>query len=156
MGQSHMGKYRWIAFIIVLVTLSCGMSEFYIDKSAGINGGFERMQKGLPVNWLIYSPKTVPNADFDVYLDTLHFKEGRQSLCFDVRSCSSTGGWHSPGFTNEFEGEFQGPATYRIQMWVRTDTAQYRIRGGGVSPKEGNMKTLHINYRKRRMETSGV
>ena len=92
-----------LVFGLALILSGCNqMSEKETDASAGLNGGFEVSKNGLPVNWLMYTSTTVPNADFKIELDKIIFKEGKQSLRFDVKKCSSDGGWHSPGFTNEF------------------------------------------------------
>ena len=78
-------------------------------------------------------------------LDKTDF-QGRiaQSLRFDVRSCNSTGGWGSPGFTNEFEeiGKFEGEGDYKLSFWIRNEGSKYRVNAGGVSPFKGHMKTL--------------
>ena len=99
-------NFKWnipLTFIIGLAIslVACSqMSEQIQDKSAGLNGGFEVSKNGLPVNWLMYTSKTVPNADFEIILDKKDFKEGSQSLRFDVKKCEDIGGWKSPGFTN--------------------------------------------------------
>ena len=76
---------------VLAIGLLCGcspMSEFVMDKNAGVNGSFEIVKSGLPVNWLIYTPRTVETGDFDLIIDTTEFKDGRQSLHFAVRECS--------------------------------------------------------------------
>ena len=120
------------------------MSEKETDISAGLNGGFEISRNGLPVNWLMYTPKTVPDADFEIVLDKEVFKEGEQSLKLDVEKCSSAGGWHAPGFTNEFSevGKFEGDGSYKVSFWIKNSGAKFNISAGGVSPLEGDMKTL--------------
>ena len=137
-------KYAILLSIFLMVSACQQYSEKETDKSAGLNGGFEISQNDLPVNWLMYSPNTVPNADFEIGLDKTIFKEGMQSLRFDVINCSSTGGWHSPGFTNEFteSGQFKGEGTYKLSFWVKNDGSKYRVSAGGVSPMEGDMKKL--------------
>jgi len=120
------------------------MSEKETDKSAGLNGGFEISKNDLPVNWLMYSPKTVPNADFQIGLDKNIFKEGKQSLRFDVKTCSSNGGWGSPGFTNEFfdAGKYEGKGIYKLSFWIKNNGTKFRVNAGGVTPMEGDMKVL--------------
>ena len=117
------------------------LSEQVKDESAGLNGGFEVAQNGIPVNWWIYSPNTVPDADFKIVLDTLIYKEGKQSLRFDVVRCFSTGGWASPGIHSEFviSGSYYGPATYKLSLWIKNDGAKFKINAGGV---EGIIPTL--------------
>ena len=145
-------KRQWINIVgkitltlALLVLTGCmQMSEKETDKSAGLNGGFEISKNDLPVNWLMYSPNTVPNADFEIGLDKTIFKEGVKSLRYDVINCSSTGGWHSPGFTNEFNesGQFEGEGIYKLSFWIKNDGSKYRINAGGVTPMEGDMKKL--------------
>lgn len=146
-------KKQWIKFKSVnglilglfLTLLACQqMSEKETDKSVGLNGGFEISKNNLPVNWLMYSPKTVPNADFEIVLDQNNFKEGKQSLRFDVKTCSSSGGWGSPGFTNEFfdVGKFEGDAIYKISFWIKNNGTKFRVNAGTVTPMEGDMKVL--------------
>jgi hypothetical protein len=145
-------KRQWIN-IIGKLTLMLGllalagcmqMSELESDKSAGVNGGFEVTKNGLPVNWLMYTPNTVRDGEFDIIIDNSDFKEGIQSLRFDVVNCSSTGGWHSPGFTNEFfdSGRFEGEGTYKLGFWIKNDGTKFRVEAGGVSPYKGGMKVL--------------
>ncbi len=139
-------KSVYILFVGLFLTLvACQqMSETESDKSAGLNGGFEISKNSLPVNWLLYTPKTVPDADFDIALDKHVFKEGKQSLRFDVNECSSTGGWHSPGFTNQFfeAGKFEGEGVYKLSFWIKNNGTKFRVNAGGVAPYEGEMKAL--------------
>lgn len=130
---------------LMLVTLfvlsGCSrMSEFISDKNAGLNGSFEITKSGLPVNWLVYTPKTVPTGDFDIIIDTTEYKDGEQSLKFLVRECSSVGGWHSPGFCNEYKalpGEI-----FKISFWVINHGSEFVIRIGGISVSKGEYDTI--------------
>ena len=120
------------------------MSESKSDPAAGVNGGFEITDNGLPVNWLMYTPSTVPKAQFEIVMDRDIYQEGKQALKFVVDDCESTGGWHSPGFTNEFfeVDRFRGEGEYILGFWIKNDGALFRVSAGGVSAKEGSMKTL--------------
>ena len=123
------------------------MSEKETDISAGLNGGFEVSRNGLPVNWLMYTSNTVPDSDFKVVLDRDIYKEGEQSLKYEVNRCASTGGWHSPGFTNEFfeAGKYEGEGRYKLSLWIRNSGSKFRISAGGIAPYKGEMKTLIEN-----------
>ena len=134
-----------LVFGLALILSGCNqMSEKETDASAGLNGGFEVSKNGLPVNWLMYTSTTVPNADFKIELDKIIFKEGKQSLRFDVKKCSPKGGWFSPGFTNEFSeiGKYEGECRYKLSFWVKNDNTKFKVSAGGVSALEGNMETL--------------
>lgn len=129
--------------IVLAFGLLCGcspMSESVMDKTVGMNGSFEIVKSGLPVNWLIFSPKTVETGDFDLIIDTTEFKDGRQSLHFAVRECSSDGGWDSPGFCKEFTaipGEL-----YKLSFWVKNDGCRFLVKIGGVSAHGGDYESV--------------
>ena len=116
------------------------MSETIHDENAGMNGSFEVTEAGLPVNWLLYTPNTVPTGDFDLLIDQTEAKAGRQSLKFAVRSCSPTGGWHSPGLCKQYPA--QPGETYRVSFWVKNEGCRFSVRIGGVSPFEGAYETI--------------
>ena len=145
-------KKQWIYIIgklilmlgLIVLTGCVKMSEKESDELAGINGGFEVTKNGLPVNWIMYTPNTVPDGEFKVIIDKNVFKEGKQSIRFDVVNCSSTGGWHSPGFTNEFSdsGQFEGEVIYKLSFWIKNNGTKFRVEAGGVAPYKGEMKVL--------------
>lgn len=125
----------------IILCASCNqMSEQYIDEAAGMNGGFEVAQNGLPVNWLLYTPNTVPDSDFKILLDTTEYKQGKQSLKYEVESCSSIGGWRSPGFTRQFDVEKEN--VYTLQFWVKNSGTQFTVMAGGVSAMSGDINRL--------------
>jgi len=115
-------------------------SESVLDASAGMNGGFEIVKSGLPVNWLVYTRKTIPAGDYDLLIDTAEHRTGRQSLKFVVRQCSSVGGWHSPGFSQEYAAA--PGTTYTVGFWVKNDGAEFLARIGGVSATKGQYETI--------------
>jgi hypothetical protein len=117
------------------------MSEMIVDNNAGMNLSFEDAKNGLPVNWILYTPKTVPEGDFEILLDTVEFKDGKQSLKFLVHACAPSGGWYSPGFCKEIKaipGE-----TYKVSFWVRNEGCQFSVTIGGVrSSAPGEYETI--------------
>lgn len=124
----------------ILLSGQNGKSEFVLDNSAGMNGGFEIIRSGLPVNWLVYTPKTIPTGDYDLIIDTLDYQAGKRSLKFVVRECSPVGGWHSPGLSKEHQAT--PGTTYTVGFWVKNDGAQFRVRIGGISATEGRYETI--------------
>ena len=120
------------------------LSEHEVSAVAGMNGGFEVTQNGLPVNWLMYTPNTVKDGEFQVVLDREIVKEGLQSLKFEVERCDPRGAARSPGFTNEFYdiGKYQGPGSYRVSFWIRSSGADFAVSAGPVSAKTGDMQLL--------------
>lgn len=122
--------------LTLLVAAACTpMSNHAEDATAGMNGGFEFTDRGLPVNWLVYCPETIPEGTYDLSFDRTEFKEGEQSLKFAVHECSTTGGWHSPGLSQEYAA-FPG-ASYRIRFWIRSDGCDFLVRVGGVDAWTG-------------------
>lgn len=133
----HPGFLTGVFILSVFLLTACSpMSETRQDLTAGFNGGFEVFQDGLPVNWQVYSPKTVPDADFSLGPDTIDKKEGRQSIRFDVVHCRSLGGRLSPGLATEIPvtpGEW-----ITVTLWVK-QSAKVSIRSGAVSAHDGFM-----------------
>ena len=131
------------ALAVIAGSLLCGcnkMSESVLDESAGMNGGFEITESGLPVNWLVYTPKTIPTGDYDLLIDTGEYRAGKQSLKFVVRECSPDGGWHSPGFSKEYDAT---PGTsYTVGFWVKNDGAEFLAKIGGVTATQGRYETI--------------
>jgi len=131
-----------LIFALVVICL-CGctkMSEFVQDDAIGMNGSFEIVQSGIPVNWLLYTPKVVPKGDFDVIVDTTEFKDGMQSLKFEVRYCVPSRGWHAPGLACEYKaiaGE-----KYYISFWIKNQGSTFVADIGGVSAKTGEFQNI--------------
>ncbi|MCD6066628.1 MAG: Carbohydrate binding domain [Bacteroidetes bacterium] len=105
------------------------MSESAPDTNAGLNGGFEEVRNGLPVNWLVYTPKTT-GGDFDFTFNKKDFKEGQQSLQFTVRECSDKGGKFSPGIAQEIPVE--AGEEYRISFWIKSKESAFLVHAAGV------------------------
>lgn len=140
-----LSRSRRIPFIAIITFVallsSCiKMNTIIRDDSTGLNGSFEIVKSGFPVNWLLYTPQTVPNSDFEIIIDTTQFHEGGQSLKFLVRECAATGGWLSPGFTNEY---YSIPGqTYTVRFWVKNSGSKFSARIGGVSAFEGDYQDI--------------
>jgi hypothetical protein len=140
-------KMTGTAFALILITLlsivslGCAkMSESIRKPSAGMNGGFEHTKSDLPVNWIVYSPSTIPTGNYELSFDTEDFKEGKQSLKFLVHECSATGGRHSPGITQEYPAK--PGESYLVSYWVKNDGCSYTVIAGGVDAKTGHYETI--------------
>ena len=114
------------AIVIMLCAAGCkGISEFNKGDDDAMNGGFEVIKDGLPVNWYFYSPKTVPQGDFNITEDSLVFKEGTRSLKFSVRKCRSIGGRFSPGFFEDFTAT--AGETCKVSFWVKNEGCLFKV-----------------------------
>ena len=130
-----------LALLVASQTTACRkLSEIAHDDAVGLNGDFETVTAGLPVNWNVYTRRTIPNADYDLIIDTLEVKSGKQSLKFVVRECEPDGGWRSPGFSQELEAP--AGSTWNIAFWVRNAGADFLAKVGGVSAHESDLKTM--------------
>jgi hypothetical protein len=116
------------------------MSESVRDESAGMNGGFEVVQSGLPVNWLVYTSRTIPTGRYDLIIDTTEYRTGKQSLKFVVRDCSPEGGWRSPGFSQEYDAT--PGRSYTVGVWVKNDGAEFLAKIGGVTATQSLYDTI--------------
>lgn len=136
-----MNGFRIAWFPILLLGGACGpLSEEVQNPTAGMNGGFEHVQAGLPVNWIVYSPATIPSGRYQLLFDTADFKEGLQSLRFRVEECSASGGWRSPGITQEFEA--RSGTDYSISFWIKSQDSEWKVSYGGVTAKTGAYETV--------------
>jgi len=132
-----------IAIVILFSNSYCfnsKMSEYYFDEKAGLNGSFEAVVNGIPVNWIVYSPNTIPEGNYDLIIDTMDCKEGKQSLKFLVRKCSSIGGWYSPGMCMEYDA--RPDELYKISFWIKNDSAGFIAKIGGVGPSTGESEAI--------------
>lgn len=113
---------------------ACGpLSESARAPDAGLNGGFEVVRDGLPAEWIVYTPATVPDAEFELVLDESERREGARALRFDVSACGDEGGWRSPGLSREFAVE--PGATYDVSFQVKSEGSRWSAAWGGVDAK---------------------
>ena len=145
-GRSDMKRSLLLLPVLAISFAGCfrEMSETVHDESAGLNGSFEIVRSGLPVNWGVYSPTTIPAGDYELSLDRQNFVHGKQSLKFTIRDCSDTGGWLSPGIFRETLAK--PDVTYKISFWIKTEGSAIRAEAGGVSAFEGKYVTLLESY----------
>lgn len=67
---------RLVGWVAVLSGIACSpMSEQVRDASAWTNGGFEVTRSDLPVNWLVYSPATIPTGRYELVFDDVDSTE---------------------------------------------------------------------------------
>lgn len=137
--MKHLNVIFLFATIIISVIFcfSClkPMSETITDQNAGINGSFELVKNNLPYNWLVYTPTTIPDSDFHINFDSSTYKDGKQSLQFNVRKCSDAGGRFSPGISQEIpvtEGE-----EYKISCWIKNTGCKFSFKISGVAAFNG-------------------
>lgn len=107
------------------------------DSSAGLNGGFETIHKGLPANWYIYGVDAYKKS-YDLVYDTVNFKEGKQSLKFVVREVdTSFQKWKKPGFFGSIEAEIGDK--YLVSFWVKNEGCNFKVKvaseGDGMHEK---------------------
>jgi hypothetical protein len=138
-----MNQFRFIisalAISISAVTIySCtnNWSKIEEDKSVGLNGSFEIVKNGLPVNWWFSTPEEYKNGDIDIIIDSSDFKDGKQSLKFHVKNCSGLRGNKAPGFFQEFR-EFVSGETYLISFWIKNHNSEFEISARGVEATTG-------------------
>lgn len=138
MKQSFITKNYILPFYSagVLLFTSCmqPMSESVADKDAGLNGGFESIQNGLPANWLIYTPKTTGMGDFVIEADSATFYEGTKSLKFDIKSCSDKGGRFSPGIACEMKAT--AGKTYKVSFRAKNKGVWFSAKVSAINATE--------------------
>jgi len=120
---------------LLLIGCKSTMSVINTDKNEGMNGGFESVKDGLPVNWYFYTEEIVkkyaPDTDFDIITDTAEYIEGKQSLKFLVRDCSGNYGHYGPGFFKEFKAD--PGETFKVSYWIKNEGCEFLIKVYAVS-----------------------
>lgn len=146
-------KTRLLLLAAILILNSCflfagnSFSEWEKDKKAGNNLSFEFSKNGLAQNWYFKTPKVINNrsrsgkvVDFDLVIDTLDAKEGKQSLKYVVRHCEADKEHmkehaYYPGFFKEID--VTPGANYVIKFWVKNKGTQFEIRTSAVKEMGG-------------------
>jgi len=145
--QKHKSIIKMI-FILstsILINSCTELSKSVFDDKIGENGSFEHFNSGIPINYLVYTNQTVEQGNFHIKPDTIDPKDGKQSLLFDVISCSDNGGRYSPGIAKEIDAIPN--SNYKLSFWIKNNQTEFIVKAGGVSPKTGDMETL-INTNK--------
>ena len=115
---------------IFVFLASCQMSESVIQSNVGLNGGFEHVKNGLPINWYVYNQN---QSEFKITFDTVVFKRGKQSIKFDVKKCTGEKGRFSPGMTQELK--VTPNQTYQISCWIKNEGATFDFNVRSVNEK---------------------
>ena len=119
-----------LSFGLCAIGCKTHMSETEKGEAHDYNGGFEQVKDNKPVNWLLYTPATTRNGDFDITVDTTDHAEGRRSLRIAVRQCGDQGGRLSPGIAQEIAAT--PGASYEVSYQLKNAGARYRIHITGV------------------------
>ena len=121
-------KYK-ISTIIFLILVLSGCNRvciFELDSSAGLNGSFEKIKHGLPLNWYIYAPDYYKKG-YDLIYDTIDAKDGKQSLKFIVKEIDSTDEkWKKPGFfgsTDTITGD-----KFNVSFWIKNRGCDFKVK----------------------------
>lgn len=139
-----MRKRLFSAFLatgLLVIYVACA-SEIETDKKAGMNGSFEVVKSGRPVNWYFerlaesLEPSDKADNNFSIISDIEDYKDGHRSLKFDVKKCSDIGGNKSPGIFQEFEAE--PGADYKVSFWMKNKQAGYKATVSAITLKGGS------------------
>lgn len=129
-------QFAYMLGLSSLVFASClvTMSETETDTAAGLNGGFETVKNGKPVNWMLNTNATTGEGDFTWSLDTNDVKEGNQSLFCEVKACSDKGGRFSPGIAQEIPAK-EGDE-FTVSFWMKVEEGRFMVNLFPVSATE--------------------
>lgn len=113
--------------MLLLLLLGCKPGSMAIKgDNCKMNGNFEIIKNGLPVNWNYYTSETARDGgDFKIISDSSIFRAGKKSLNFQINSCSSIGGVYSPGFFKEFK--VKPGDKYKVSIWVINKGCKFMV-----------------------------
>ena len=125
-----------------MMLVSCGSNELIrSDPSGGLNGGFELMEDGYPVNWA-FGPDPESTESYRVSVDTERFVEGSNSLCVISSKADPTKAFRSKRVP------VQAGAEYRISFSMMNEGCSLRVRrttmnsSGTKNMREGIIATV--------------
>ncbi|MEZ4722228.1 MAG: hypothetical protein R2813_10175 [Flavobacteriales bacterium] len=139
-------RIRSFLFLGVMAAGCSPMSQSVMDTNIGFNGSFEDASNGLPVNWIVYTPQTVPEGKFKVSLDSNVAADGSQSILFEVDECSDKGGRLSPGLSTEIKAEPNQP--YKFSFLLKNEGTTVEVRAGGISNTFGEVRPVLLASQK--------
>eukprot|EP00825_Cyclidium_porcatum_P028628 TRINITY_DN30830_c0_g1_i1.p1 TRINITY_DN30830_c0_g1~~TRINITY_DN30830_c0_g1_i1.p1 ORF type:complete len:150 (+),score=9.73 TRINITY_DN30830_c0_g1_i1:43-492(+) len=99
-------------------------------------------KKDCRLTGFFYTKNTCKSGDFEIITDTTDYKEGKQSIKFQIRSCSDKGDRFSPGLANEIE--VKSGETYKISFWFKNSGCKFYYKIRGVSAKNGDEVPMQI------------
>jgi hypothetical protein len=126
----------WATVTAALVTaallISCAAPSYIVRRqpNAGLNGSFEVVSTGYPVNWS-FSASPIQDGSMVVSLDGENVQDGSQSLKIEARSDSQAGEvfyqvWSKPSFSARTS--VQAGKLHRIGFWLRSLGAEVHVR----------------------------
>lgn len=138
--------YKWIRLaaraslgiavtLVVMASVSGGCTRMSLrekNESAGLNGSFEIVQSGLPVNWYFHYPP-LKNKDTEVSLDQTAAVAGKQSLKFVVHRVGAGRGWRSPGLFQVMPAKSK--RTYKATFWLKNQGSEVLVVIRSEKPK---------------------
>jgi hypothetical protein len=90
------------------------------DAAAVLNGSFENVEDGCPVNWAFF-PNPKSTDSLQVILDSENAVDGKHSLKLEIKQNDKT-----PGFRSH-RIPVQSGKTYKLAMSVKTDGCTYKV-----------------------------
>jgi hypothetical protein len=109
---------------------SLGVSHIERDDAAGLNGSFEVVRSGFPVNWHIHD-RPIEDGDYELDFDT-DAMDGQQSL--ELRVHRVTGpGWRGPGLFQVIDA-VEGN-TYSVRFWMKNEGCLVKLRIDSETPE---------------------
>jgi len=134
-----------IVAVFLILLQSCGlnsMSKIERDKSAGMNGSFEFVKSGLPVNWSFYAVEALRNGECILKMDTNEYKNGKQSLNFVINKLDSSHYlWKKPGFFQTYNARLG--ETYKLSFWIKNNNCEFLIRVSSEGEGMYSEKIIH-------------
>ena len=95
------------------------------DETIGLNGSFEIIDSGYPVNWKFHGPP-IKKGDAKVLLDTRIVKDGKHSLKIVAHHVRTTDRiWKRPGFKTTIPVE--SGKKYRLSFFLRNNGCKFYV-----------------------------
>jgi hypothetical protein len=136
------GRVRAVALALIPTAAAVAGYLWFIDLSAisvrerdpaaGLNGGFEVVRAGYPVNWSFYK-RPLDDGDAEIALDSTQPVGGAQSLRLRVHRAEPGDGRRDPGLFQVVDAETG--RTYRVTCWLRNEGSRIRLEISSEKPE---------------------
>jgi len=130
--------------VVAIFLVSCQRDEFSkSNPTVGLNGSFETVENGYPVNWAFF-PNPESNTSFQAVLDSENVVDGKHSLKLVAKGNDKTTGFRSRRIP------VQSGKKYKLAMSVKADGCTLKVNRivQDASGKKNLRANIIVNTRK--------
>ncbi|MFC2086211.1 carbohydrate binding domain-containing protein [Bacteroidota bacterium] len=119
-----------LLIFIASMLLFTGCGERYIlenkNESIGVNGDFEEIKNGYPLNWDIHA-SPINKGHSKIILDTVDVQNGTYSLKIEaIKVAGGKKAWKKPGLSKELN--IEPNKKYKLSIWIKNTDSKFYVK----------------------------